>query len=394
MIPSRDELVARAEALIPALRERAAAAEAMRRCPDETIADFVASDLIRICQPARFGGFELGWDVRSEVCQVLARGDGSQAWIHHILTDHTQKLGAFDPRAQDDVWGEDPDARIAAGLDPVGKARRVKGGVLYSGRHGFASGIDHVRWLLCGGFIYEDDAAPQCCFFLVPKSDVVVIDDWHVMGLSGTGSKSFEVKDAFVPEHRILDAVAADNGTAPGARANGAPIFRVPFVSIASTGFAAIAVGIAEGFLAQWTNYTRTRKSRGQDVAAQMGTQIDLGHATAAVDAARRLYLEAATDAMATLARGERLSDGQRFRSRASSSLAAQLALKAVERLYNAAGGRAAYAHNVLQRQYRDISVAAAHVSLVWNNATAGYGGHLLGLPAMDPMRARLRQAE
>jgi 3-hydroxy-9,10-secoandrosta-1,3,5(10)-triene-9,17-dione monooxygenase len=392
-VPTREELIGRAEALVPALRARSEAAEAARQCPAETVADYVANDLIRICQPKRFGGFELGWDVRSEVGQVLARGCGSQAWIHHILTDHTQKLGAFEAQAQEDVWGQDPDTRIAAGLDPVGRARRVKGGVLYSGRHGFASGIDHAHWLLCGGFIFEDGCPPQCCFFLLPKSDATVIDDWQVMGLAGTGSKSFEVKDAFVPQHRILDALAADNGTAPGALANAAPIFRVPFVSIASTGFAAIAVGIAEGFVEDWTAYTRGRKSRGVSVADQMGTHIDLAHAVISIETARRLYLGTASDAMATLARGERLTDAQRVQSRAASSLAAQLARQAVERLHNAAGGRANYSRSVLQRRFRDIAVAAAHVSVVWNNATASLGGHLLGLPAVDPMRARLRAA-
>ncbi|MGH7091051.1 MAG: hypothetical protein ACREFQ_19295 [Stellaceae bacterium] len=389
-IPSREELLERAAALVPKLRVRSEAAEKMRRCPGETIADFVANDLIRICQPARYRGFEMGWDVRSEVCEVLARGCGAQAWIHHILTDHTQKLGAFDPRAQEDVWGPDPDTRIAAGLDPVGKARRVKGGVVFSGRHGFSSGIDHAQWLLCGGFIHEDGRAPQCCFFALPRSDATIIDDWQVMGLAGTGSKSFEVNEAFIPEHRILDALAADNGTAPGALANPAPIFRVPFVSIAATGFAAISVGIAHGFLEEWTNHTRGRKSRGVSVAAQMGTQMDLGRAAIAVETARRLYRGAASDAMATLARGERLSDGDRLRSRASASLAAQLSLQAVERLYNAAGGRASYSHTVLQRQFRDIAVAAAHISVQWNAAVTGYGADLLGIPAVDPLRARL----
>lgn len=377
--PSREELLRRAEALVPVLRERSERCEEMRRCPDETVADFEAAGLIRICQPARYGGYELGWDVRSEVCEVLARGCGAQAWIHHILTDHSQKLGAFDVRAQDDVWAKDPDTRIAAGLDPVGKARRVPGGVIYSGRHGFSSGIDHVRWLLCGGHIFDDGKPPQRCFFLLPKDQATVIDDWQVMGLAGTGSKSFEITERFVPEYRIIDAIAADDSAGPGTKVNSAPIFRVPFTSVAATGFAAIAVGIAQGFLAEWTSYTRGRSSRGNAVAALAGTQIDLGHAAIEIDTAHRLYLGVAQDAMATLARGHKLSEEQRLQSRLSSSMAAQLALAAVQRLFNAAGGRVAYSTNVLQRRLRDIQVAAAHISIVWNTATAAYGGHILG---------------
>jgi 3-hydroxy-9,10-secoandrosta-1,3,5(10)-triene-9,17-dione monooxygenase len=384
-IPSREELLARAEALVPVLRARADACERERRCPDQTVADFEAAGLIRICQPARYGGYELGWDVRSEVCEILARGCGSQAWLVHILTDHSQKLGAFDIRAQDDVWKADPETRIAAGLDPVGTARPVAGGVRYSGRHGFSSGIDHVQWLLCGGHILADGQPPQRGYFLLPKSDATVIDDWYVSGLAGTGSKSFEVTDAFVPEHRILDGAAAEAGTGPGTLVNHAPIFQVPYTTIASTGFAAVTVGMARGFLDNWLDYTRTRSSRGTVVADLMGTQMNAGHAAIEIDAARRMYLEAARDAMATLARGARLSDRQRLQSRLSSSLAAQLALAAVQRLYNAAGGRANYLRNVLQRQVRDVQTAASHISLGWDNATASYGNHLITADAERP---------
>jgi len=390
-VPTREELLRRAEALVPVLRERSDTCEALRRCPEETVADFEAAGLIRVCQPARYGGYEYGWDVRSEICEVLARGCGSQAWIHHILTDHSQKLGAFDVRAQDDVWGKDPDTRIAAGLDPVGKARPVAGGVMYAGRHGFSSGIDHAQWLICGGHIFADGKPPQRCFFLVPKSEAVVIDDWHVMGLAGTGSKSFEVKETFVPEHRIIDAVAADDSRGPGVAVNSAPIFRVPFTSVAATGFAAIAVGIAEGFLEEWTGYTKGRSSRGTPVAELMGTQIDAGHAAIEIDAARRMYLGAARDAMETLARGERLSERQRLQSRLSASFAAQQALSAVQRLFNAAGGRVIYSRNVLQRRMRDIQAAASHISIAWNTTSSAYGGFLLQASAIDPIGTRAR---
>jgi alkylation response protein AidB-like acyl-CoA dehydrogenase len=380
-IPPREELLARAEALVPVLRQRSDQCEKMRQCPAETVADFEAAGLIRMCQPARYGGYELGWDVRSEVCEILARGCGSQAWIHHILTDHTQKLGAFPEAAQDDVWRQTPNARIAAGLDPVGKAQRVPGGVRYSGRHGFSSGIDHVQWLLCGGHIVADDAPPHRCYFLVPKSDATVIDDWHVSGLAGTGSKSFEIKDVFIPLHRILDGADAESGTGPGTRVSTAPIFRMPYTSIAGTGFAAVTVGMARGFLDNWLTYTRPRRSRGIVVADLMGTQMNAGRAAAEIETAHRMWRDAARDAMATFARGERLSEHQRLQSRLSSSMAGHLALAAVQRLYNAAGGRANFLSNILQRQVRDVQTAAAHNSLMWDNATASFGGHLLNPP-------------
>ncbi len=86
------ELLERAAALVETLQARSEACEAARKCPDETIEDFVRAGLLRICQPRRYGGYELGWDVLCEVSQTLARGCGSQAWAQNIYTDHGQKV--------------------------------------------------------------------------------------------------------------------------------------------------------------------------------------------------------------------------------------------------------------------------------------------------------------
>ena len=380
--PSREELIARAEALVPVLRARAAEAETLRRCPDETVADLGAAGLLRICQPARFGGYEHGWDVLCEVSQVLARGCGSQAWVGNIYNDHTQLLGMYELTAQEDVWGSDPDARLSAAIEPVGKARPVPGGVTYSGRHRYSSGVDHAHWVLCGGHVYEDGKAPRRCFFLIPKADIAVIDDWNVIGLAGTGSKSFEIKDVFVPGHRILDGEASDEGTGPGTLVNTAPVYRMPRHDVAGSGFAAVGVGLAEGFLADYVAYTKSRVSRGENVAAQMGTQMAAGNAATEIRAAQLLYIDGAREAMRVLGSGKRLTRDQRQQIRMASAFAAQLALGAVQRLFTHAGGRALFADSAMQRGLRDLYGVAAHRGLQFENAAAGYGSVLLGTGA------------
>jgi alkylation response protein AidB-like acyl-CoA dehydrogenase len=70
--PAREELLRRAQALVPVLRERAEDAETLRQCPDATIRDYVDNGLLRICQPSRYGGYDLGYDVLCEVTQTLA----------------------------------------------------------------------------------------------------------------------------------------------------------------------------------------------------------------------------------------------------------------------------------------------------------------------------------
>lgn len=359
---------------MPVLQARSSEAEQLRRCPDETIEDFVVNGLLRICQPPRYGGYGLGWDVLCQVSQRLARGCGSQAWVQNVFADHAQKVGTFPQAAQEDVWSRDPNTRISASFDPVGKARRVPGGVRYSGRHGFSSGIDHAQWIICGGHILPDEGAPQRCFFLLPKSDVTIIDDWFVLGLCGTGSKSFEATDVFVPEHRILRAAAADQGTGPGTEVNKAPVFRLPRGGITSTGFAAVGIGIAQGFLEEYVSYTRPRKSRGISVAELAATQIGVGVACAEIESAAFVYLASAREAMQVLSEGKRIDDELKLRAKRDSAYACQVALNAVLRLFNAAGGRALSQNGAMQRQVRDLLGVASHHSLVWDNIAGEYG--------------------
>jgi alkylation response protein AidB-like acyl-CoA dehydrogenase len=377
--PSREELLRRAETLAPVLQARAEAAEKLRRCPDETIGDYVDHDLLRLCQPARYGGFELGYDVLCEVSQTLARGCGSQAWVHMVLADNILKLASYSAQAQEDVWGEDPTAKLANAVNPVGVGKPVAGGVVWSGRHQFSSGVDHAQWVMAAGHI-DHGGDRRACSVLVPRRDITIVDDWHVIGLAGTGSKTFEIKDAFVPEHRILDKQAADDGRAPGSQLYAAPVFHLPRGGPSIASFAAVTVGIAEGCLEAFCQYTKPRKSRGTPVAALPGTQITTGISAAEIEAAGRMYLGALRDAMAILARGEPFTKLHQVQGKRNCAFAAHLATTAVQRLYVEAGGRVLYTDNDLQRKFRDVHAAAAHHSLNWHTAAEDYGRFVLGV--------------
>ena len=125
--PTSDELMARARALVPVLQERAQRCEDQRRVPEETIQDFERAGLLRMCQPARYGGYEMGWDVLCDIGELLAAADGSQAWLQHIFADHTVLVATFPAQAQDEVWGKNhsttpPPRLIRAGAQSGSRA--------------------------------------------------------------------------------------------------------------------------------------------------------------------------------------------------------------------------------------------------------------------------------
>ena len=376
------ELVERARRLVPVLRERARSAEEMRRCPDETIAEFHAAGFLKVLQPARFGGFELGWDVLCEISMELARGCGAQAWVADVLMDHKFILGIFHEQAQCDVWEANENALIAASIAPQGKARAVADGYILNGLFGFSSGVHHADWVIVGAMAEAsaDDQAPTPRYFLVPAGEINLIDNWHVVGLAGSGSVDFEIDDAFVPAHRVIDIHDAQEGTAPGARLHKGAVYRMPQRAIAGLGLASPSIGIAQWVLDDFIMTTKSRISRGNKVAEWQSMQLRIAESAAEIDAARLLILTTARRAMDTLGSGEKLSLERRAESRRNACYAAMIARRSVDRLFEGAGGHGLYLDNDLQRGMRDAKAAVAHLALGWDMGGTTYGRVALGL--------------
>jgi resorcinol 4-hydroxylase (FADH2) len=380
--PDAAELVDRARRLAPALRERARAAEELRRCPDETIADFHAAEFLKAVQPARFGGFEMGWDVLCEISMELARGCGGQAWVATVLIDHKYIVGLFHEQAQRDVWDADENALITASIAPVGKAEGVDGGYILSGHFGFSSGAHHADWVIVGAMADTTGGKqpPVQRYFLVPDSDINRIDNWRVVGLASSGSIDFEIHDAFVPAHRVIDIDDAQEGCAPGASLHKGAVFRMPQRAIACLGLASPSIGIAQWVLDDFIAMTRSRISRGSKVAEWQSMQLRIAESSAEIDAARLLVLTTARRAMATLAAGEVMSIERRAESRRNACYAATMARRSVDRLFDGAGGHGLYLDNDLQRGMRDAKAAVAHLALGWDMGGTTYGRVALGL--------------
>ncbi len=93
------------------------------------------------------------------------------------------------------------------------------------------------------------------------KFEVVVDDNWRVMGLSGTGSKDIVIDDAFVPEHRTHSLRGAFYLTNPGAAVNDCPLYRLPFWIVFPNCIASPAICVALGALNAFREQTKTRVS-------------------------------------------------------------------------------------------------------------------------------------
>jgi alkylation response protein AidB-like acyl-CoA dehydrogenase len=346
--------------------------------PAESVADFRAAGLIRMTQPERFGGQAMGWDVLCGVSQRLTRADGAQGWVQAIMADHAQMLGTFPLQAQEDVWGENPEAVMSAAFDPRGIATPVDGGYSFSGRFGFASGIDHADWLICGGFIVDGDKRDGPHFFLLRRAEATIIDDWHTIGLEGTGSKSFSVEDVFVPDYALLRGEDARAGNGPGAAVNPGGVYRLPRGFLTPALFASMTVGMAQGLLDQWLAYTATRMSRGTKVADNPTSHVIAGECAAEIDAAEALNRDTITAAMKVLEAGGTLSDAELLRAKRNSAWACRTALEAGTRLFNTAGGTAIFKGGAVEREYRNLLASASHHIVNWEVSAMDSGAEML----------------
>jgi 3-hydroxy-9,10-secoandrosta-1,3,5(10)-triene-9,17-dione monooxygenase len=388
--PRYEELRARAEALVPVLRERAARAEQLRRLPDETIADLHASGLFRMLQPARVGGSELPYGALCELTAVIGEGDGSTAWVLANLAAHHWLIGMWPQQAQDEIWGESHDNLIGSALIfPRGRARRVAGGYRLSGRWPFSSGIDAARWNMFGAMCFDEDTGDsEARMLLLPASDYQVIDTWQVIGLGGTGSKDVEVKDAFVPDYRTLGADEIRGGPNPGSMVNPAPLYQLPAISLFGFAIAGVSLGIARAAIRHFSESTRHRLSAytGRNLADFSTLQVHVAEAAALADAAEAISQRDCAEATRITEAGIVPSLDQKARYRRNAAFAATLCTRAVDVLFTATGGGAIYERNPIQRAFRDVHAANAHFMLTWDVAGALYGRVALGLPPDMPL--------
>ena len=261
-----------------------------------------------------------------------------------------------------------------------GIAEPVAGGHRLSGRWGFASGCDHAQWMLLHGMV-KGSGPPEPRMFLVPIDQVEIVDDWHVLGLCGTGSKSIVVKDTIVPAAFSVSIHELKTGTAPGAAVHaGNPLYRTPRNMLALFSLSTVIVGLAERAVAEFVEFTRERQSRGVRVADLEAMQLMVAEASAQAETAALIGEHTIDRAMTS-------SSPAGDHRRACGVVAAQCVLFdaacAFRRQADLRGGRRrrALASNPLQEIFRDTMAASAHLSLTWHRAAPAYGQIRLGMP-------------
>ena len=381
------ELIAKARALAPLLRERAAEAERLRRLPDATQAEFRRAGFYRILQPARYGGLEARYGLQTMLGAEAARGCSSSGWALSITASHSWILGMFPREAQDEFWNPDPQRTLASSFLAVAPSLTPQsGGIRLSGRWRFSSNVDHCDGIILLVMLPGAGGPPRQTFAFLHREQYEIEDTWNVVGLAATGSNDVVVRDAVVPEHRLLDVMSTREGRTPGAEANPHYLFSLPLFAVFAHCLVGAALGAAEGALDQIAESLKGKTSVANVKLAEQPTVQTRIAETAAEIAAARALLQVDRARINDMGRLRLLPDDEtRVRYRLDVGYAAKLSVQAIERLMPIVGGRGLELADPFQRAWRDAHAVAQHIALSWDLQALNYGAVRLGGKAGDP---------
>jgi len=375
--PGAEELIARAQAMVPWLREQAEAVEEARSVPAATIQAFKDAGFFRILQPSRWGGYAMSPEVFYRVLMELGRGCPSSAWNMMILGIHQWEFGKFDSRAGDEVWGEDTGILVASSYAPCGKVKKVAGGWLVSGQWPTSSGSEHASGgAFLGGRVHDEQGnVVDLRAFLVRREDYELLDDWYAVGLAGTGSRSLRLRDdTFVPEHRshsIADYQLGDTVAS----------YRLPFNQIFYGAVSAVIVGFAGGMVDLFVEHMVPRQNVfvPGSPAQNPFVQEKLGNAVLLIRSARARVLQCIQESMGFAERNQLVPLGERVHYFLDNQGVARDCFSAAHMIFKKSSARGVFLRNPLQRQLRALLVAANHITQNEDDTSAMLGAYLLG---------------
>lgn len=383
-IPTPEQLLERARAMIPILRERARRCVVERDVPTESIAEFQEAGFFKILQPRRWGGYEMHPNAFYDVQKALAEGCMSTGWMYGVVGCHPYEIALFHEKAQAEVWGEDASTLVSSSYQPVGKVTPVDGGFRLSGRWGFSTGSVHCKWIVLGALVppSEPGGAPEMRAFLLPRADYTIdTDSWHVFGLQGTGSHDVIVDDMFVPEHRTHRSVDGFLCTNPGQETNPGPLYTLPWAQVFIRSVSTAAFGGARAAIAAAIEIAQNRVSTNTGKASKSDpfllATIARAHAEVAeMEQTLRLTFD---DLMGYAERGESIPMEKRTLYAYNSSSVVRRMADLVDDMVKLLGGRAIYMSSPIIQPWLDLNAGRAHVANDPNNRTNDVVGGILG---------------
>ena len=398
--PSVDDMVEMIGVALPRLQAHALAEEKAGRLSQETIDTLDEIGVFRISLPLEYGGLAYSTEDQRRVYAAVGAIAGSTGWVSWVTTTHGRWIAMFSKKAQDEVYGMDwVGPRISGVLAPTGpgKARRVEGGYMLSGRWPFCSGCRHTAWSILGSMCDGPDGQPDMLLPLVRTSELEILDDWAVSGMKASGSNTVQlVNEIFVPEHRVMRIKDASSGQWASAPPVGQVLYLNNFLDYTTILSGSTPLGMAKGALDYYKSRLDKRGIVGTDYKVQSEaavTHLQLAEATARIDAAERLLSADCKELDRRAASGETSNDLFQTKLKFDVALSVRGCCEAIEILHRGSGASTIHEANPMQRYARDARVATVHAHFNFETCAENYGRALAGKPLFGHFSALQKAA-
>ncbi len=340
----------------------AAQGRADRQVPKEVVEAIRETGFYRSFLPKQYGGLECRPQEIFKAAIDLAERDMATSWISGIIAVHAYQLSLMDPKAAQDVYKTGPDTLVSSSYNPAGaKVETVDGGFNFSGRWGWSSGSAHCDWVLLGGLIFDQGQENiHYRTFLLPRADYEIEDTWNAMGLQATGSNDIVIdKPVFVPEYRTHHQI--DGFMRKHFQDN--PMYSIPWAQMFVRVVCTPAIGAAKHALklfienATSSSTDPTRLASDPDVTRRVAECANL------IDETEAILYRNFDKLMDKVETGQDIPMEDRIKYRYQASLVIERMMKAVDMLFDVAGGRSVYNGSPIQDIWHDIHIARAHVA-------------------------------
>ncbi|MDH6489343.1 acyl-CoA dehydrogenase family protein [Streptomyces sp. SAI-127] len=348
----------------------AADADTTGRLAPATVEALAAAGFPAGFAPAGQGGTGATFDEVTRAVAAIGEGCTSAAWIASLWAYNGRFSAHLPDEGQQEVWAKGPRTRLVSSMVAAGvEAEPVEGGWTLSGTWLYVSGVEFADWALVSSAPpREGDRSIRV--FAVPRDSFTHQETWSTLGMRATGSHTLVVERAFVPEYRSFVWDDMRRGKLPG---TGSAVHSAPLFAVNGLTFAAPILGAARGALRLVERHLAQQPS-GARAAARESSRISYTRAAGEIDAAALLLARAAE----TADRGRLDEDGVAERSHRDSTLAVELLVGAVDRLFQVTGTRGQATSHPMQRIWRDVHAAGSHAALQFEPAAFAYTRRLV----------------
>jgi alkylation response protein AidB-like acyl-CoA dehydrogenase len=364
--PSAAQLAKAAQDMLPLVEAEADEAERLTHMTDKIIAEWRRTGLNTMLTPKELGGPQISYSDSMRIVERMAHADGSAGWCLMVEVVMGGSMGSMLPaKGADIVFGKGPDVLGAGNGVPRGACREVDGGYMIKGHWSYGSGIQHAEWIHSGCFLMDGDkmrmlpgGIPEIILMHHPRDTIVLKGNWDVLGLRGTGSYDYILKDdeLFVPSHMTYKF----NGAVPQ---RGGIQYSAGLVTITTWGHTGWALGIGRRTLDELAKMCHGRVDAFGKMTDGAMFKQKFAEAEAKYRAARAFVYESWEAIDEAYAKGREAT-------------VQELALirMAMKLLHNVISENATFAHiasrgvslrsGPLQRCYRDVHSGTQHILL------------------------------